>query len=68
MASTYSVISTQSYTYIDPGGQAVNGYRVTFEILQYGEVHWVLVPRLDPTLVKAEIDKFVTNRTNIAKI
>jgi hypothetical protein len=60
---TYNGITTQPYTYLDPSGKVIRGYKVNFNIVKFGENHFVEVPTLDPAKVKAAIEKIVTDRT-----
>lgn len=66
MAAEYTIIQTQPWTYLDRVGQVVNGFRVSFEITKFGEVHFIEVPSLAPTVVQAAINQLVSDRKNIS--
>jgi hypothetical protein len=66
MAADYVVTATQPYTYLNPQGQVVNGYRVFFTITKFGENHQVDVPTLDKEVVKRAVEVVVKQRNDIS--
>lgn len=66
MPNDYEVISTQPYTYLDETSQVVDGYRVFFNIPEFGETHFVQVPNLAPATVKKTVEALVTDRKSIS--
>lgn len=68
MATEFTVLATQPWTYLDPTNRVVNGFRVFFKIVQFDEVHEALVPSLAPDVVKAALTKIVKDRTDLSKI
>ncbi len=66
MANDYTVISTQPYSYLDQTGQVVDGYRVYFDIPEFGETHFVQVPNLTPAVVSKAVQALVDDRKSIA--
>ena len=68
MATDYVVNTTQPYTYIDQANRLVNGYKVTFAITAYNEVHNVTVPSLNPDVVGAAIKAIVEQRKKLAAL
>ena len=68
MAQEFTVLATQPWTYLDPTNRVVNGFRVFFRIVQFDEVHEIMVPSLAPEVVKAAISRVVKERTDLSKI
>lgn len=66
MAADYTITGTQPYTYLDQNGQVVAGFRVFFTLTTFNEAHFVLVPTLNPDIVKAEIAKLVKQRKDLS--
>lgn len=68
MATDFTVIATQPWTYLDSTNRVVNGYRVFFKITQFDEVHEALVTSLAPEVVKAALTKIAKDRIDLSKI
>ncbi len=66
MAAEYIITGTQPYTYLDQNSQVVNGFRVFFTLTNFNEAHFVLVPSLNPEVVKGEIGKLVKQRKDLS--
>lgn len=66
MADGYMVLGTQPYSYIDDLNRVVNGYRVTFKIIEFDEIATVDAPSLAPEIVKPKILEIVKNRKALA--
>jgi hypothetical protein len=66
MAQDYVITGTQPYTYLDQNSQVVNGFRVFFSLTAFNEAHFVLVPSLNPEVVKTEIGKLVKQRKDLS--
>lgn len=68
MAATYRVLSTQPWVYLDQTSRVVNGFRVFYELIEFGETHFVEVASLAPDLVKSAIEAQVKSRQDLAKL
>ncbi len=66
--SDFSVISTSPLTYLDPVQGVVNGVLVRVRLVKYDEVHELRVPKMDAALVKAEIEKLLDQRDQLAEL
>jgi hypothetical protein len=66
MAADYNIISTQPYTYLDETGQVVEGFRVYYNMTEFDETHFVLVPSLAPAMVQKNIEAQVKDRKDIS--
>jgi hypothetical protein len=66
MNNEYTVLGTQSYTYLDPMGRVVDGFKVFLKLYNYGETHYILVPDLNPTSISKAANELVENRKKIA--
>ncbi len=68
MAAEYRILATQPYTYIDAANMPVQGFRVTFELSQFREVHQINVPSLSDLVVKPEVEKILADRKRLAAL
>lgn len=68
MATDFQVTQTQPWTYQNPQGQLVEGFKVWFYIPQFGETHFIYLPNLNRDLVQKEITNLVNQRKNLATI
>lgn len=68
MASKYSVMSTQPTIYLDKQNKPINGFLVTFLILQYDEVLNVRVPALNAAAIDKEISKMIVEREKLGTV
>lgn len=68
MAADYQITQTQPWTYQNPQGQLVEGFKVWFYLPTFGETHFVYVPQLLPELVKNEVVKIVNQRKNLSTL
>ena len=68
MAADYKITTVQPYTYLDQAGMGVQGFRVFFEVLEFGEVAFIHVPRMDNQLIKTEIEAYVAKRKKLATL
>ncbi len=66
--TSYTVIDSQPTVYQDEKRQVVNGVLVRFRMNAYDEVHEVRVPSLIKALVKAAIEKMVTERDELVSL
>lgn len=66
MAADYVVTGTQPYTYLDQNSQVINGFRVFFTLTAFNEAHFVLVPSLNPEVVKAAIVALAKQRKDLS--
>ncbi len=66
MAQEYQITGTQPYTYLDQNNQVVNGFRVFFALTAFNEAHFVLVPSLNPEVVKTAIGVLVKQRKDLS--
>jgi hypothetical protein len=66
--SPFKILSTQTRTYIDEGGSVVNGYRVTYRILEFQEVHYIDVPSLNKATVAAAIQNVINDRKDLSTL
>lgn len=64
--SSYTILSTTPAVFQDRDNSIVNGVLVKFNIQPYDEVHEVRVAKMDVTLVKAAIEKTVSERDALA--
>ena len=64
----YSVTHTEGWTYLDALRNPVQGFRVTFNILELNETHVVYVPSLAAAPLKAVIEKLVAEREGLIKL
>lgn len=64
----YSVLGTQSQSYINEAGQVVKGYRVTFRLNAFREVHYLDVPNLSQDTVKRAIEAMLADRKNLSTL
>jgi|WetSurMetagenome_2_1015567.scaffolds.fasta_scaffold729046_2 hypothetical protein len=64
----YKVDTTNKTTYLNNQGQAVEGYRVYFTMLDYDEGSNVLVSSLDPKVVQPAIDAVIKQRDALAAL
>lgn len=68
MGQHYSVIKAEPFTFVDDGNRVINGFRVQVMLTEFQETHFVHVARLDPVLVKREVDALVQQRQQLAKL
>lgn len=68
MAADYQVTQTQPWTYQNPQGQLVEGYKVWFYIPAFGESHFLYFQNISPDTIKKGIQDFVNNRKNLSTI
>lgn len=68
MAPLYKILATQPWTYLGDLNQMVAGFRVSFEIVEFQEKHVVEVPSLNEGVVKAAIEKVVTDRKRLSQV
>lgn len=66
--SSYTIIGTTPAVFQDKDNSIVNGVLVKFNIQPYDEVHEVRVAKMDVELVKAAIDKLVSERDALAAL
>lgn len=66
--STYTILSTTPAVFQDRDNSIVNGVLVKFNIQPYDEVHEVRVAKMDVSLVKAAIEKTVSERDLLASL
>lgn len=64
----FSIERTVPTVYLDKGGQAVNGYTVTFVIYGYDEQHELHLPSLQPAAVEKAILQVVEYRKKLAAL
>lgn len=67
-STEYKILRTTPRTYVDGIGNPISGFRITFEIVKYGEMHMVDVPSLNPEQVKAVIEDLLKNRKALENI
>ena len=68
MSADFTVTSTQPWTYQDTRGQLVEGYKVWFYLPAFGETHFLMLPNLNPDLVRKAITELVNQRKNLSTI
>lgn len=68
MATEYSIVSTQKYTYQDDTSRLVDGFRVWFYFTAFHETHYIFVPSLNAATVKAAIEKVLKDRKDLATL
>jgi hypothetical protein len=66
MAADYTVTQTQPWTYQNPQGQLVEGYKIWFFLPAFGETHFLFMPNLNPDVVKKAIVEFVAQRKSLS--
>jgi len=64
----YKVVNTVRTTYLNNQNQAVEGYRVYFDMLDYDEGSNVLVSSLDEKIVKPAIEAVIKQRDALANL
>jgi hypothetical protein len=68
MASSFKVLSTQPWDYLDATGRLVHGYRVFVHFQPYDEVHELLLPSIDPAQVKAAAERLLKQRSDLSTL
>lgn len=68
MPPQVKIIRVENWNYIEAGGRAVNGFRVYFEMPEFGETQFVQVPRNDPNTVQTAIQQAYNNRKSLDKL
>lgn len=68
MAADFQVTQTQPWTYTNPQGQLVEGYKVWFYMPAFGETHFLFFPNINPDLLKKGITEFANQRKSLATI
>lgn len=68
MTQRYTIEKTASTTYLDNRNNAIKGYTVFVQLLDYDEFHEINVPNLNENTVKKEIDKLLANRDKLASL
>ena len=64
----YTIDKTAPTIYLDPTGNAIQGYRVTVTLIEFNETHYVQVPDLGPATVKAKVEKLLSDRKALATL
>lgn len=65
-ANQIRVVATQPYTYLDEIGQAVNGYKIVFEMIPFAEQHILYAKSLNPAVVNPLMQKMLAERKLLA--
>ena len=68
MATTYTIISTQTYVYLDTTRRVIEGFKVFFSYNPTGETYFVMVPTLAPGVIKTAIETMVKQLDDLSKI
>ena len=64
----YKITNTRPNVYINQLRQAVNGFQVTVQLIEFDELHLVDVPNLEPTTVSKAVEKLLDNRQGLQNL
>lgn len=64
----FKILSTQKRTYIDEGGSVVDGWRIVYRILSFGEVHYIDMPTLNKAVVTTAINAVIADRKDLSTL
>jgi hypothetical protein len=68
MASEFTIDRVVPDTYLDQGGNPVNGHLIYFTLTEFGEQSHINVPSITPSLVKERIEAFLEDRKKLAEL
>jgi len=68
MTEAYKVISSQPWVYQNEGGSLVHGFKIILALTEFNENHEILVPKMEPTLVKSKADEILKNRKALSSL
>lgn len=69
MGQVFTITDTKSHTYFDQGGHPISGYKVYFNVHEFGEGHDIDVPDVkDTDHIEERIMEVIEARRKIAAL
>jgi hypothetical protein len=68
MATDYSVVKTEPWTYIDATNKPIQGYRVTYLLPAFNEYHYLFEPVLNPDKIAVDLKAALDARKKLAAL